>query len=206
MSRYVPARHYISFGVVALALAGFSGYLALSWTQALIPTFLFLLTAGSLIALALRPHIKVFDSHFEIGKRIIPWQDVRRVDRTGWISPLAVRLTFFDDETMLLVYPGEVDCCKHLLRTFRQMSTSALIDGIPYRQYWGEILGPGESKQMTPQRFRVLRPEDEEEVERLYFLLKTVGHIDPAGSGPASSGPRGNAPRGNGPRNPADES
>ena len=27
MSRYVPARHYISFGIVALALAGFAGWL-----------------------------------------------------------------------------------------------------------------------------------------------------------------------------------
>ena len=38
-------------------------------------------------------------------------------------------------------------------------------------------------KQLAAPRFRVLRPEDEEEVERLYFLLKTVGHIDPRNSG-----------------------
>ncbi len=196
MSRYVPARHYISFGVVAMALAGFSGFLALSWPQAAIPSILFLLTASAMLVLAFRPTIKVFDSHLEIAKRIVPWQDIRRVDKTGWISPLAVRLTFFDDETLLIVYPGEVDCCKHLLRTIRQMSSSALIDGIPYRQYWGEMLAPGDSKSLTPPRFRVLRPEDEEEVERLYFLLKTVGHIDTPNPGP----------RGSGPRTPGDES
>jgi hypothetical protein len=183
MSRYVPARHYVSFGIVALLLAGFSGWLGLSWTPAFCPAFLFFLTASALLGLAFRPAIKVYDAHLEVGKKIIPWQDVRRVDRTGWISPLVVKLSLYDDDTVTLIYPGEVDCCKHLLRTLRQMSTNAMIDGIPYRQYWGELLGPGETKQIAAPRYRVLRPEDEEEVERLYFLLKTVGHIDPRNSG-----------------------
>jgi len=183
MSRYTPARHYISFGIVALALAGFSGWLGLSWVPAFCPALLFLLTAAALLALAFRPAIKVGEAHLECGKRIIPWQDVRRVDRTGWISPLVVKLTMFDDEVVTVVYPGEVDCCKHLLRTVRQMATSASIDGVPYRQYWGELLGSNESRQLAAPRYRVLRPEDEEEVERLYFLLKTVGHIDPRNSG-----------------------
>jgi hypothetical protein len=183
MSRYVPARHYVSFGIVALALAGFSGWLGLSWSPSFGPAVIFLLIAATLLALAFRPAVKVYDAHLEIGKKIIPWQDVRRVDRTGWISPLVVKLALYDEDTVVLVYPGEVDCCKHLLRTLRQMSTNAMIDGIPYRQYWGELLGTGEAKQLTAPRYRVLRPEDEEEVERLYFLLKTVGHIDPRNSG-----------------------
>jgi hypothetical protein len=183
MSRYVPARHYISFGIVALALAGFSGWLGLQWTPAFCPALLFFFTGALLIALALRPAIKVFDSHLEVGKRVIPWHDIRRVDRTGWISPLVARLTLFDDEVVMLVYPGEVDCCKHLLRTLRQMASNAMIDGIPHRQYWGEMVGSAEARQIVAPRYRVLRPEDEEEVERLYFLLKTVGHIDPRNSG-----------------------
>jgi hypothetical protein len=193
MSRYVPARHYISFGIVALALAGFAGWLGLyyAWTPALVPSALFFLTAAMLLILAFRPAIKVYDAHLEIGKKIIPWQDVRRVDRTNWISPLVVKLALYDDDTVVLVYPGEVDCCKHLLRTLRQMSTNALIDGTPYRQYWGELLGTSEAKQLNAPRYRVLRPEDEEEVERLYFLLKTVGHIDPRSSGPRNSGDLG---------------
>jgi len=183
MSRYVPARHYISFGIVALALAGFAAWLGMSFNPAFVPASLFFLSAVLLLALACRPAIKVYDAHLEIGKKIIPWQDVRRVDRTGWISPLVVKLSLYDDDTVMLVYPGEVDCCKHLLRTLRQMSTNAMIDGIPYRQYWGELLGSNDAKQLAPPRYRVLRPEDEEEVERLYFLLKTVGHIDPRNSG-----------------------
>ncbi len=142
----------------------------------------FFLVAAVLLALAFRPAIRIFDGHIEVGKRVIPWQDIRRIDRTGWISPLVVKMTLYDDEAVMLVYPGEVDCCKHLLRTLRQMSTSAVIDGVPYRQYWGEMMG-ADPKQLAAPRFRVLRPEDEEEVERLYFLLKTVGHIDPRNSG-----------------------
>jgi Protein of unknown function (DUF3093) len=188
MSRYVPARHYISFGIVALALAGFAGWLGLSWTPSLVPAAIFLVMAAMLLGLAFRPAIKVYDAHLEIGKKIIPWQDVRRVDRTGWISPLVVKLALYDDDTVVVVYPGEVDCCKHLLRTLRQMSTNALIDGTPYRQYWGELLGANDARQLNAPRYRVLRPEDEEEVERLYFLLKTVGHIDPRSSGPRNSG------------------
>ena len=46
MSRYVPARHYVSFGIVALALAGFSGWLGLTWPPAFCPAVLFLLTGS----------------------------------------------------------------------------------------------------------------------------------------------------------------
>ena len=184
MTRYVPARHYIFFGGALLALAAFSAWLGLTLTRGLlIPAGLFLLVSAVLLVLACRPAIRVYDAHIEIGKRLIPWQDIQRVDRTGWISPLVVRLTLFDDETVTIVYPGEVDCCKHVLRAIRQMATAAMIDGIPYRQYWGEMLGMGDTRQLTQARPRVLRPEDEEEVERLYFLLKTVGHIDPRNSG-----------------------
>ena len=61
----------------------------------------------------------------------------------------------------------------------RRLSRDALIDGIPYRQYWGEVLTPGaERAQNQAPRYRILRPEDEAEVERLYQRLKTVGNLD----------------------------
>ena len=141
MSRYVPARHYGSFGSVAMALSGFSGWLGLSWTPAFCVALLFFVIAATVLALAFLPAIKVCDAHLEIGKRIIPWQDVRRIDKTGWISPLVVKLTLYDEEKVMLVYPGELERCKYLLRTLRQMATGAVIDNVPYRQYWGEMLG-----------------------------------------------------------------
>lgn len=180
MTRYLPAKHYITFGVVALGLATFSGWLGVEWPPAFVPAVLFLASAVLLLALALRPPVDVQESYLVIGKRVIPWMDVRRLDRTGWLSPLLVRLTLFDDETVLLIYPGDLDACKSLLRVLRRMCRDALIDGIPYRQYWGEVLNPsGERQLVPPPRYRLLLPEDELEVERLYQRLKSVGHIDP---------------------------
>ena len=93
--------------------------------------------------MAFRPAVEIHEGYLAIGKRIIPWMDIRRLDRTGWISPLIVRITLFDDSRLLLIYPGDLDSCNSLLRHLRRLSRDALIDGIPYRQYWGEVLAPG---------------------------------------------------------------
>jgi hypothetical protein len=99
------------------------------------------------------------------------------VDRTAWVSPLMIRLTLFDDSRVLLIYPGAMDSCQTLLRHLRRASRDALIDGVPYRQYWGEMLAASPDSKTAP-RYRLLRNEDEAEVERLYQRLKTVGHLD----------------------------
>ena len=181
MTRYLPARYHLWFGVSAVALAGLSGWLAmgLNYQLAYLPAALFLLTAAFLFVMALRPAIEVHEGYLAIGRRIVPWMDIRRLDRTGWNSPLIVRLTLFDDSRLVLLYPGDIDSCNSLLRHLRRLSRDALIDGIPYRQYWGEVLAPGnERKQAALPRYRILRPEDEAEVERLYQRLKTVGNLD----------------------------
>ena len=148
--------------------------------MAYIPAGLFMAIAAVLFAMAFRPPVEIHEGYVSIGRRIVPWMDIRRLDRTGWISPLIVRVTLFDDSRFLLIYPGDLDSCNSLLRHLRRLSRDALIDGIPYRQYWGEVLAPGsERKQQQPApRYRILRPEDEAEVERLYQRLKTVGNLD----------------------------
>jgi hypothetical protein len=179
MTRYLPARHYVTFGIVALALATFSGWLGHEWPPALIPAALFLISSGVLFYMALRPPIEIHEGYLAIGKRIVPWMDIRRLDRTGWISPLIVRMTLFDDSRLLLIFPGDLDSCNRLLRHLRRQSRDALIDGMPYRQYWGEVLSAAnDHRQVPPPRYRILRPEDEAEVERLYQRLKTVGNLD----------------------------
>jgi hypothetical protein len=180
MTRFLPARHYQWFGIAAVALAGLIGWAAttLALPLAYVPAGLVLLFSGLLLFLAFRPAIEIHEGYLSIGSRIIPWMDVRRLDRTGWISPLIVRVTLFDDSRLLLVYPGDLDSCNSLLRHLRRLSRDALIDGIPYRQYWGEVLAPSERKQASLPRYRILRPEDEAEVERLYQRLKTVGNLD----------------------------
>ena len=114
---------------------------------ALIPSALFLFTAGFLFLDGFPSRlIEVHEGYVSIGRRIIPWMDIRRVDRTCWISPLVVRITLFDDSRLLLIYPGDLDSCNSLLRNLRRHSRDALIDGIPYRQYWGELLAPGRAQ------------------------------------------------------------
>jgi hypothetical protein len=177
MMRYLPARHYLSFGVVAFALAAFSGWLGLGWAPGFIPCVLFVISGGTLVYMAYRPAIEIHPHHLAVGARTIHWLDIRRVDRTGWVSPLIVRLTLFDDSRVLLIYPGNVDSCQALLRHLRRASRDALIDGVPYRQYWGEMLSSSPDPKAAP-RYRLLRSEDEAEVERLYQRLKTVGNLD----------------------------
>jgi hypothetical protein len=88
-------------------------------------------------------------------------------------------MTLFDDSRLLLIYPGDLEACNGLLRNLRRLSRDALIDGVPYRQYWGEALNPGPDRRQLPSpRYRLLRPDDEAEVEKLYQRLKTVGHLD----------------------------
>jgi hypothetical protein len=192
MTRYLPARHYLWFAIAALALAGLSTWwgvarepnLWLGIVLAFLPALLFAMTAGLLLLLAFRPPIEVHEGYLAIGRRVIPWMDIRRLDRTGWISPLVVRITLFDDSRQLLLYPGDLDACNALLRHLRRSSRDALIDGVPYRQYWGEVLAPvAEATQTLPPRYRILRPEDEAEVERLYQRLKAVGNLDQKNSG-----------------------
>ncbi len=179
MTRYVPARHYLTFGIAALALAAFSGWLGLELKAAFVAAGLFVLSAALLLALAFRPAFEIHEEYLGIGKRRILWMDIRRLDRTGWISPLILRMTLFDDSRMLLIYPGDLESCNSLLRNLRRLSRDALIDGVPYRQYWGEALNPGPDRRPLPSpRYRLLRPEDEADVEKLYQRLKTVGHLD----------------------------
>jgi hypothetical protein len=181
MTRYLPARQYFWFGVAAVLLAGLCGWLGLKWSHlSFVASALFLGTAALLLVMAFRPAIEIHEGYLSIGKRIVPWMDIRRVDRTGWVSPLVARITLFDDTRFLLVYPGDVDSCAHLLRHLRRFSRDALIDGVPYRQHWGEMTSGGErlAAPQPPPRYRVLRPEDEAEVERLYQRLKTVGNLD----------------------------
>lgn len=179
MIRYLPARHYLSFGIVALFLAGFSGWLGLGWTPGFISCALFVFSACVLVYLAYRPPIELHPHHLSLGGRTIHWLDIRRVDRTGWVSPLIVRLTLFDNSRVLVVYPGDRDSCHSLLRHLHRASRDALIDGVPYRRFWGDVLtsAAGEKGQAGP-RYRLLRQEDEVEVERLYQRLKAVGHLD----------------------------
>jgi hypothetical protein len=182
MTCYSPSRHYLTAGVVAVVLAVFSGWIALQWPSAWVATVLFIASAAIFLVLAMQPSVEVYENHLAIGKRIIRWSEILRLERTSWISPLIVTLTLTGNRRVILVYPGDIDAGKSLLRHLRRCAKDALIDGVPYRQFWGEVLPSGEERrQLPPPRYQLLRPEDEAEIERMLQRLKTVGHLDPKG-------------------------
>ncbi len=183
VARFTPSRQYLAAGFIALGLAAFSTWCGYRWPPAFIPAFLFVLTAGVILVAAFQPPIEIHETHLLVRRRLILWNQIRRLDRTGWISPLVLHLTLLDNERLLLVYPGDLDSANGLLRHLRRYSREALIDGVPYRQFWGEALGPGpERRQLPSPKYHLLRPEDEAEVERMFQRLKAVGHIEPKNS------------------------
>lgn len=164
---------------MALGLAVFSGWCALSWMPAAIPAVLLLASAGLVLWLGLHPVIDVSEARLRVGEREIEWDEIRRVDQTGWISPLVAHLTLADHSRLTLVYPGETVNSNRLLRIIQQRSTKALINGVPYRQIFGEPVRPAAQDAMPSPRYRLLTEEDEAEVERLYHQLRTAGRMDP---------------------------
>ena len=144
---------------------------------------MFSISAVVLALITFRPVIEIHESHLAIGRMAIPWTDIQRVDQTGWTVPLAVHLTLLGDHQLMLVYPGDADSSNSLLRHLRRFSREALLDGVPYREFWGEPPVPtgkdqGKPAVDPPARYPLLRPEDEEEVERMFQRLKSVGHLE----------------------------
>jgi hypothetical protein len=131
--------------------------------------------------ITIRPAIEIYDTHLAIGRRNVSWAEVRAVDQTRWARPLVMHLTLSGGERIRIVYPGDLDAVNGLRRHLHQFSRRALIDGIPYRQYWGNPPASEQKQKRSdpaPARYPVLRPEDEEEVERMFQRLKTAGKID----------------------------
>ncbi len=165
----------------------------LSWIAAA----LFAIPAVVLFALVFQPAIEIYDTHVRIGRRKIPWNRIRRLDQTGWNVPLLVYLTLDDDRRLAVLHPGDADSSASLLRHLRRSARGALLDGIPYRQFWGEPPSASSSSstlscssspssssssagppRVAPARYPLLRPEDEAEVERMFQRLKSVGHLE----------------------------
>ena len=83
MTRYLPAKQYLWLGTAAVVFSGLSTWFATTVALAFVPAALFFLTAVFLFAMALRPAIEIQEGYLSIGKRVTPWMDIRRLDRTG---------------------------------------------------------------------------------------------------------------------------
>jgi hypothetical protein len=192
LARFTSSRVFVSLTLFAVGGALFSAWNALRWAPSWIAAASFALSALVLAAVTIRPALEIYETHLAIGPRMIPWRDIRRVDQTGWNTPLVVILTLHDGQRLHLLYSGDLDSSSSLLRHLRRFSREALLDGVPYREFWGALAAAPRSSEPTknlqrepldkdasiPLRYPVLRSEDEEEVERLFQRLKSVGHLE----------------------------
>ena len=182
VASYSPSRRYLVFAAVAVLGAlisawagtvwGADGWRYVSFTAAAA----FVLMAGLITAMVLRPVVEIFENHLVIGRREIPWKAIRTVDQTSWVSPLTLRLGLEGEESLLLMYFGDSGSSAGLLRHVRRYARQALLDGVPYRQFWGETTTP--RREPVPARFRLVSPQDEREIEQMFQRLKSVGRID----------------------------
>jgi hypothetical protein len=178
ISRYRVSNLYLWAGLAAVALAAFSAWLSLSRPVCWIATVLLIVSAGLVLYFATRPPIEIYDSHVKIGLAAIPWRHIRRLDRSS-NYPLMVRLTLSDKTKILVIYPGDQNSASGLLQNLRRYAREALIDGVPYRQFWGEATSAAQAKKQLPApRHPLLLPDDEAEVERMFQRLKSMGHLE----------------------------
>ena len=186
MNSYRPARQYLPAGVVAGALCLVACWCGLFWPVALAPAVIFLAAAAGLVYLGMRPPVMTDEAGLRIGPEKIPWEAIASVESTSWNSPLVLKIALRDGRKRLLVYPGDVISAERLLREIRRSARAARIDGIPYAEYWEETTPRRANIDSLPSpRYRLLRAEDEADVERLYRRLRSAGQID-AGSGSRS--------------------
>jgi hypothetical protein len=189
VARYRPSRRYILFAALAISGTAFCAWTGLRWPSTWIAAALFALTSAALIALVSRPVVEIHETHLQLGRRVIFWREIQRLDQTGWVAPLAVNLTLANDRHVRLVYAGDLDSATSLLRHLRRYSRHALLDGVPYGQAWGEMgKTPEPAAEPPPQQLPpashhpFLSAEDEQEIEKMFQRLKSVGRLDSRGS------------------------
>jgi len=177
---YAPAGLYARIAWFALAGAVVTTAIGLRFSFAFIPGFLFALTSVALFWLASRPRITVAESQFTIGERAIAWREVKEINSSRFVSPLILDIRLTNNRRKRLVYPGEPGRIARLMYQLRRNSRLATFDGVAYRDYWTwTSLGSGKTPgSLSDQPVRMVSLDDEEEIERLYQRLKTVGHLD----------------------------
>lgn len=181
---YPAARNLLWLGLGGLVLAGGSVFFSMTWPMAWIATGFLAGSALAAILLGVIPPVKISETLLVQHNRRIAWSSVYQVERLLW-TPLVVRLTLSTKNEVLVVYSGNESSRAALLQDIQRMSQSAVIDGLPYRKFWGANSSPPEESspgELRPTRYPLLLAEDEAEVERLFQQLKIAGHIEPKNS------------------------
>ena len=177
---YQPSRLYARVGWAALAGSLICVLCGLRAPLAFIPGALCASTAAVLFWLSARPAIRIGETQFNIGERAIAWREVREVNSSRFVSPLILKLKLTNSRQKWLIYPGEPERIAKLIVSLRKNSHLATFDGVPYRDYWNwanlNSANPDQPAAEPP--VRMVSQGEEEEIERMYQKLKTVGRLD----------------------------
>jgi hypothetical protein len=176
MRVYRPATQYLPASLVAASLGAFSAWFGLQWPLAFIPAALFAVSAGVLYYLGSRPPIGVSEEGLRIGDRLIEWQDIESIETTSWNAPLVLHVRLTDGRKHNMVYPGDVASADRLWREIRRKARAARRRPNPTRDEMALIRQ--DLSALRAPRSRLMRSEDEADVEQLYRQLKSVGRLD----------------------------
>ncbi len=177
---FQPSRLYARVGWAALAGSAICVLCGFRAPLAFIPGFLCAITSAVLFWVAARPPVRIGESQFNIGERAIAWREVREINSTRFVSPLILRIRLTNSRRKTLMYPGDPERIARLMFQLRKNSHLATFDGVAYRDYWTwtSLAGVGRDNPTLDQPVRMLSPDEEDEIERMYQKLKTVGRLD----------------------------
>jgi hypothetical protein len=186
---FQPSRLYARTGWAALAGSAICVLCGFRAPLAFIPGFLCAITAAALFWLAARPPVRIGEAQFNIGERAIAWREVREINSSRFVSPLILRIKLTNSRRKTLIYPGEPERIARLMFQLRKNSHLATFDGVAHRDYWTwtSLAGLGGENPTLDQPVRMLSQEDEDEVERMYQKLKTVGRLDSRSTDPSKA-------------------
>ena len=177
---YLPSRLYAKGGWFGLGGAVICAACGIRAPFAFIPAFLCGVTSVLLFWLSARPRISVGETQFSLGERSVAWREVREINSTRLVSPLLLRVKLTNSRKCLIVFPGQPERISKLRYQLRRNATLATFDGVSYKDYWtwssmGMLQG---NDPAADQPVRMISQDDEEEIERLYRQLKSVGRLD----------------------------
>lgn len=180
MTRFAPSKHFVYMGIVAVVLGLMSGWVAWQWSPAVVPAALFFGSALFLFWLSLNPVIEVTDRELAIGTKVIPWSSITKIETTGWLTPLVIKLTTDAGRKVVIVFAGDLESSGRLKEMICNCAPHAMLDGAPQRQRQA-IIAVRNGKTAEMERHPILTLEDEAEVERMFQRLREVGNLDQGG-------------------------
>jgi hypothetical protein len=186
---FLPSRLYARVAWAGLAGSAICVLCGFRAPLAFIPGFLCAVTAAALFWLAARPAVRIGETQFNIGDRAIAWREVREINSTRFLSPLMLRIKLTNSRHKTLIFPGEPERIARLMFQLRKNSHLATFDGVAYRDYWTwtSLAGLDSENPTLDQPVRMLSQDDEEEIERMYQKLKSVGRLDSRNSDSSKS-------------------